>query len=74
MVWLLIRHLFALCIAESCTLLFIVLVHEIGLFDVAAERFNFSASLHLVLGLVLVILPWKQCLLFTYGQSESISS
>lgn len=58
------RILFSACFAEACTLLGLVIAHELGALDAV---WQFSISLHILLALVLLVLPFAQCLLFTYG-------
>ena len=62
------RILFSACFAEACTLLGLVIAHELGALDAV---WQFSISLHILLALVLLVLPFAQCLLFTYGGSAS---
>lgn len=61
------RILFSACFAEACTLLGLVIAHELGALDAILQ---FSISLHILLALVLLVLPFAQCLLFTYGGSS----
>lgn len=83
------RVLFALCFAEGCTLLMIVIFHALGILHsrlvqrlnlgrsqlsvFSARHVNFSASLHIMLAMTLIVIPLVQCLLFTYrsrGESK----
>ncbi|BEJ16335.1 hypothetical protein CspHIS471_0509400 [Cutaneotrichosporon sp. HIS471] len=69
------RTLFAVCFAESMTLISIVVSHALGILHAHARRVNFSVSLHILLALILIVVPLVQCLLCTYrSRRDSIST
>lgn len=47
------------------------MLHAIGLLSLRSRQVNFSASLHILLAMIVVVLPLKQCLLFTYRSRKS---
>ncbi|KLT45435.1 hypothetical protein CC85DRAFT_134821 [Cutaneotrichosporon oleaginosum] len=69
------RTLFAVCFAESLTLIAIVATHALGILHANARRVNFSVSLHILLALILLVVPLVQCLLCTYrSRRDSVST
>jgi hypothetical protein len=64
------RIWFSLCIAESCLLVTLVMLHAIGWLSLVSRQHNFTASLYILLAMILAILPMQQCLLLTYRQSK----
>lgn len=64
------RILFAVCFAESMNLLTLVVFHALGVLHSRGRAVNFSVSLHVLLGLILIVVPLVQCLLFTYRSSR----
>ncbi|WWC62152.1 uncharacterized protein I303_104744 [Kwoniella dejecticola CBS 10117] len=68
------RVLFGICFAEGCNLLTLVVFHAVGILHSRSRRVNFSVSLHVILGIVLLVVPLVQCLLLTYRSRESSSA
>lgn len=56
------------------TLITIVIMHAVGILHTHARQINFSASLHILLALVLLVVPLVQCLLCTYRSPRGKSA
>ncbi|KAL7421922.1 hypothetical protein Q5752_003694 [Cryptotrichosporon argae] len=65
------RLLFSLCFAEGCNLLTVVVFHSLGILHSRSRHVNFSVSLHVLLGMILLAVPLVQCLLLTYRSRAS---
>lgn len=57
---------FSLAFAESMNIVTLVVFHAIGFLHAHARQVNFSVSLHILLGIILLVVPLVQCLLLTY--------
>ncbi|WWC70164.1 uncharacterized protein I206_104112 [Kwoniella pini CBS 10737] len=68
------RVLFGICFAEGCNLLTLVIFHAVGILHSRSRRVNFSISLHVILGIVLLVVPLVQCLLLTYRSRDPSSA
>lgn len=60
------RILFSLCFEEGCSLFLLVMCQAVDILAPTIRRNYFRTSLGLLAGLVVVIIPLVQCLLFTY--------
>lgn len=49
------------------------MLHGMGLLSLRSRQSNFTASLYILLAMILIIVPLKQCLLLTYRHSSKSS-
>ncbi|WOO81159.1 Golgi pH regulator [Vanrija pseudolonga] len=68
------RIVFSLAFAESMNIVTLVVFHALGFLHAHARQVNFSVSLHILLGIILLVVPLVQCLLLTYRSRDSTSA
>ncbi|KAL1411436.1 hypothetical protein Q8F55_002392 [Vanrija albida] len=68
------RIVFSLAFAESMNIVTLVVFHALGFLHAHARQVNFSVSLHILLGIILLVVPLVQCLLLTYRSKDSTTA